>query len=545
MKRFLFIALCLTLCLSMLAACGETALTEQTSGSEQTTAVPGDTTAENTTAGKTSGGDVVYTPEEAYNLFRTTCFAEGLFSDTVLDNVNPGVIALISDCLYFEDTLQKYKAKGDRWVYSNSSSYVPQKTTFDEMIASGKHGTNCAMGVGWSLLDMNVLVGGQRFWGHDDGSWRHRNDTEAEMGAVCEIYSYGGTRTFAQLFDEGQVKAGDMFLVKGHTFLYLGDEKFFAMGHDSHYHIDATASSEYGDSTAVFDSFIVNMRECSNYSKDIYWLFRFKDEFVPHYYRNAEGKNVVNPMYNENTRSEYNKRKDPNQATIIYMHQDELCKQNKKTPAKVEYSIPKAATAPVIDGVGGEEWKDALKIDLTLDNTVDEVSSNLECQGGSFYYLWDENALYMLAEINDATPSERKSTAGNGSYNELDGVQICLYVDKQVKSPTANKLFFFSFCPEADDGKPYAGEHFIYSNGSKGKDVPEIELKSTKTDVGYVVEVKIPASVFAKANPEIKLEAGTSFPMCNVILDTDNYKSAIFADTAWFNAPNSNNYTLK
>ncbi len=550
MKKLLILLLAFAMLLPILSACGDAAQPADTEASPSESADTAEaavteeiTEAEVTTAVETT--ESVKT-EDALTVFRTTCYAAGKFNQSVLDSVNPGVLALISDCLYFEDTLQEWRAKGDRWVYTNQSKYSPQSTTFDEMIASNKHGTNCAMAMGWSLIDMKVLPSADsRFWGGSNGVWAHRDRTEAYMGAVSEIYCYNGTRTFKELYEAGMIKAGDMFLAVGHTFVYLGDEKFMATGHDSQYHVDATAPSEYGSSTAVFESFVVDMRSCHDFTTDVFWLFRFKDEFVPHYYRNADGNNVKNPMYSSVSRSEYRAGKDPATADIQYMNQNEYSKQNKDTPAKKNYEIPKAATAPVIDGVGGSEWANALKITLTRDNTVDMTSTKLECQGGTFSYMWDENALYMLAEINDATPSEKKSKAGNGSYNELDGVQMCLYVDKSVTSATAGKLYFFSFCPEASDGKAYAGEHFIFSNGSYGVDVPGIEIKSVKTSTGYVVEAKIPASVLAKSAPEIKLEAGTSFPLCNVILDTNNSKSAIFADSAWFNAPKTNVYTLK
>lgn len=218
--------------------------------------------------------------------------------------------------------------------------------------------------------------------------------------------------------------------------------------------------------------------------------------------------------------------------------------QNIDPLEKAEYEIPKAATAPVIDGTCSEdEWKDALTRTLTNENTVEVAGGKIVCQGATFRYLWDENGLYVCAEINDATLSS-KHVAGNGSYNSKDGAQIAIYIDKTCTAGAVGKLFFFSLCPEADDGKAYIGEHFIYGNGSTGKDVPDAAIASSKTETGYIIECRIDAAAFAKADPAIKLEAGTELALVNVILDHNGSTQALFVDTAWFNAPNTSVYYL-
>lgn len=222
---------------------------------------------------------------------------------------------------------------------------------------------------------------------------------------------------------------------------------------------------------------------------------------------------------------------------------EEVSKQNRKVPEVQNYSVPAADTAPVIDGNKDAVWEKALSVKLDYTNTVNMTGEG-ECQGGTFSYLWDDEALYLFAEITDKTPAEILNKAKNGSYNSKDGVQMCLYVNQNCTAATAGQLFFFSFCPKASDGNAYAGEHFIYSNGSTGKDVPEITVASAETADGYTVEARIPQSVFEKASPAIRLSEGTVFAMGNVIMDTDDYTQELFCDTAWFNAPKSNKYTL-
>ena len=132
--------------------------------------------------------------------------------------------------------------------------------------------------------------------------------------------------------------------------------------------------------------------------------------------------------------------------------------------------------------------------------------------------------------------------AGNGSYNNYDAVQLAIYTDTNCTVLEAGKLFFFSLTPEASDGKPYIGEHFIYSDGNSGKDVPDAIIASSKTENGYIIECRIDAAAFAKGNIEIK--KGTKLLIANVILDNDNKKQGLFVDTAWSDAPNTNSYNL-
>ena len=235
--------------------------------------------------------------------------------------------------------------------------------------------------------------------------------------------------------------------------------------------------------------------------------------------------------------------KDETQPPESSKNDDPAPVQNTKTPEQTEYEIPKAAKAPVIDGkFDADEWKGALEVKLDNTNTVDIMTSGLVCQGGTFRYLWDEKGLYVSVEVNDSVICTRKNVAGSGDYNNLDGAQIAVYIDPNCAGAVANQLFFFSFCPEADDGKAYIGEHFVYGDTEHGKDVPDAAIASTKTETGYIIECRIDAAAFAKGNIEMK--KGTTLILANIILDNDNNKQGLFVDTAWFNAPNTNKYTL-
>ena len=231
-----------------------------------------------------------------YKTFRTDNFAAGKLSDALLDSVNPGVLALLSECMYYESELQKGIARGEKWVYSNSSTYVPQSGTFDAMLASGKCGSNCALPQAWAFVELGVIKNGKHIYGNSAGNLANISAVEDYIKTAAKIHYLGGVTKFYVLYDLGLVKPGDIFYAKGHTFIYLGDEKFMAAGHDGKWHTDETVKTEDAQK-AVFETWIMDMKECMNWEYTVFWMIRFNDDYIPEFYRNAEGKLVQNPVF--------------------------------------------------------------------------------------------------------------------------------------------------------------------------------------------------------------------------------------------------------
>lgn len=230
-----------------------------------------------------------------YRRLREDNFAAGKLPDTLLDSVNPGVLVLLGNCMYYESRLQEGIAKGQKWVYSNSSTYVPQSGKFDSMAnGSSKWGANCAMAQAWALIDMGVVTNGKHIWGNDDCGLSNIDTLGASIRAAADIEYIGGAGRFCDLYELGQVEPGDVFFAQGHTFIYLGDEKFMATGHDAKWHKDASADTE-DSRKAVFETWVVDMKTCGNWTTTVHWRLRFRDGFVPKYYRSAEGKIVPTP----------------------------------------------------------------------------------------------------------------------------------------------------------------------------------------------------------------------------------------------------------
>ena len=255
-----------------------------------------------------------------YEVFRYDNFAAGRLSDALLDSVNPGVLALLSECMYYEYKLQEAISKGEKWVYSNSSSYVKQNGSFEDMMAAGTskggRGANCAMPQSWIHNELKIIPSGH-VYGNSSGGIAKLSDYGKYMTAVASLTSWSGSAEFNQLYRAGYVKPGDIFFCKGHTFIYLGDELFMAAGHDGKWHSDSSAPTE-DERHAVFETWIRPISNCSDWNYVIYWQERFKDDFIPEYYRNSEGKLVKNPMYSSDVDIRYKKGVSPEQAVIEY-----------------------------------------------------------------------------------------------------------------------------------------------------------------------------------------------------------------------------------
>ena len=233
--------------------------------------------------------------EKLKNYLLENCFGTENFSKELLRSLSPAQIIMDSCCMWFEAGLQKGIARGDKWVYTNSSAFANQRSTFDHLVESGKYGLNCAMPAGWAYIDMGMLEEGMRFWGNKDGQIAHIEQLGQYIEPCCDIIGRSG-ELFSELFCKGLVKPGDVFMGKGHTFVYLGDEKFLAAGHDGRWHADDSVADKTEDPRhAVFDSWFCDMKTCSNYNYHVYWQLSLKEDYVPKTFRNRKGKIAAVP----------------------------------------------------------------------------------------------------------------------------------------------------------------------------------------------------------------------------------------------------------
>ncbi len=242
--------------------------------------------------------------EELYRIFRYDNFANGRMSDEVLDNCNYGTLALLSCYMYYEDCLQNAIANGEKWVYSANTKYAKKLSTFDEMVESGRCGATCKSTSNWGFIDMGIKPASLDFYGNGNGKFAGFDTVGKYLSAVCEIRFWGGRYKWSVLYDCGYVEAGDVFMCPTHNFTYVGDKKFVGSGHDAVWHSDPNAHTDDARK-CVYDSWVMDMDSCINVDYTPIWQMRFKEAYVPKYYRNSEGKLVQNPMWNEDIAMEY------------------------------------------------------------------------------------------------------------------------------------------------------------------------------------------------------------------------------------------------
>lgn len=319
MKKSIFTSLTAALlaALMLLLSCGLTAcadLDDPADTTEQQTEATDAPTAAPTEAPTQAATE----PAKSDAALRTENFANGILSDKLLDSVNPGVLALLSMCTYYDSVMKRTTKEGKKWVYSNSSTYVPQSGSFDSLVKSGKVGTNCAMPQGWAFIDLGILsANAKHLYGNTSGDLANLSSLGKYVSPVATITSWEGTVKFNTLYNRGDVKPGDIFYAKGHTFIYLGDEKFMAAGHDGDWHTDNSAATE--DSRhAVFENWICDMKSNSDWTYTVYWQIRFKDEYVPRFFRNKAGELVQNPDFTPDQNIEYVAGKSPEDPKVIY-----------------------------------------------------------------------------------------------------------------------------------------------------------------------------------------------------------------------------------
>ncbi len=207
--------------------------------------------------------------------------------------------------------------------------------------------------------------------------------------------------------------------------------------------------------------------------------------------------------------------------------------------------IPRAATAPTIDGViTDDEWNNALAIELNDDNTENQYWSSNTCPNSTFYFMWSEEGLYFFGDVADETDSAIKWHEGAGHYNSGDGIQLCIYPNIEDIGNDFGKLYCWTLVV-ANTGKAEVGEHFVYGAGDEiGLDVEEVVAACTKTETAYTFEAFFPATLFTKSETPLNFKTGTTFALTNFIMEMNRWDQSLFIDSAFFHAPASNKYTL-
>lgn len=202
---------------------------------------------------------------------------------------------------------------------------------------------------------------------------------------------------------------------------------------------------------------------------------------------------------------------------------------------------------PAIDGkISSGEWDAAKVISISLDDPI--VNKYGIYQGGwekekkasdfstEVRILWDDTALYIYEKRMDDEVVTTGSS--NEPWNKGDGNLIFLQVGDMDSGFNAAGYSHHIFYIVADNNGKIGGASSVRVNNEQAKAqrterYSEMEAKSALVSGGWIIEVKVPWSVFQKEVPQFKPEANCILGFSMVPIDHDD-KGNDFSQLCWF-----------
>ncbi|MDK2946362.1 MAG: hypothetical protein PWQ85_1141 [Geotoga sp.] len=168
-----------------------------------------------------------------------------------------------------------------------------------------------------------------------------------------------------------------------------------------------------------------------------------------------------------------------------------------------------------IDGILNE-WKDLPKYLVSEDMNVPTggikpVDKKSQILHSYFYACWDDENLYLAADVYDEFVVINISPKDVGGYYRTDSIEF--YINPQPAGSNAG-IFKLAILPFDTEGHVQAVRHEDANPGPISKVAPDVEFASHKTDHGYSIEVKIPFK-YLGIKPKEGLKIGFSHTVHN------------------------------
>jgi cellulose/xylan binding protein with CBM9 domain len=168
--------------------------------------------------------------------------------------------------------------------------------------------------------------------------------------------------------------------------------------------------------------------------------------------------------------------------------------------------FPYAVTPITIDGkIDAGEWDGAYTV--TLDRAQYDVTGNWKSKddfSGTYSFKYDENALYLLGQVVDATP-RLNDQGGNtgGQWWDGDGMELCLGLDDsnpEITDGMAMGTDFKLMIGLGDTPSWAIADRGVFSDGNPPIDLgpigDKIAIVNTDNPKGYVFELRIPWNIY-------------------------------------------------
>jgi len=198
---------------------------------------------------------------------------------------------------------------------------------------------------------------------------------------------------------------------------------------------------------------------------------------------------------------------------------------------KLVWEVPRvkarfAKKPPVLDA-DLKEWKDCPYLELTPSKNLEYLQvtdSRIDCLG-KFYFQWDNEALYIAAEVID---NEIIARMRNNLIYKEDDIEIFIDPKNDEFIWRNTDDFQFGFAPSSFEGKPVVWEWF---HPDKFQDKVSFAMKQTKINGknGYVLEAKILWEYLG-----VKPKEGYVFGISPAIHDVDELDNSPQAKLNWF-----------
>ncbi len=187
-------------------------------------------------------------------------------------------------------------------------------------------------------------------------------------------------------------------------------------------------------------------------------------------------------------------------------------------PSQKKAEAPRVRTTVLIDG-DLSEWQgipsNLVDEDMNVpDGNITKVDKSKMKLHSYFYSQWDDECLYLAAEVTDDIIVNNLSPAERGSFYRSDSIEF--YIDPGRSGGGAG-LFKLAVLPFDTLGNTHGARHEDARPGPIEVMAPKTKIAARKTATGYNVEVSIPFEYLG-----VTPESGLVLGFCHTVINCND-----------------------